>query len=83
MQRLQALARDVVDQVAHAAGVSPLVVVPRDHLHAVATDHHGAGRVHDRRERVALEVGRHQFVLFVAEISLQRPGLASPSSTPR
>ena len=40
---LQALTGDVVDQVAHAAGVSPLVVVPGDHLDAVAADHHGQG----------------------------------------
>ena len=43
----------VVDQVAYAAGVSPLVVVPGDHLHAIAADHqrHSARRRSRRRDR--------------------------------
>src|SRR5213075_3082092 len=38
----------IVDQVAHAAGVSPLIVVPGDYLHAVAADHQGRRRIYDR-----------------------------------
>src|SRR5438552_10586542 len=43
----QALTGNVVDQVADAAGVSPLIVVPGDDLDAVAPDHQGHGRIHD------------------------------------
>src|SRR5581483_7159141 len=71
---LQALARDVVDQVAHAVGVSPLIVIPGDHLHAVAADHHGPRRIDNRRAWVALEIRRHQFMLLVSQVALQRPG---------
>src|SRR5206468_1668246 len=56
--KLQALACQVVDQVAHAAGVSPLIVIPGDHLDAVAANHQGHVRIYDRGARVALEIGR-------------------------
>ena len=67
---LQTLRGQEADQVDDAVGVAPLVVVPAQHLHAVADDL-GQRRVHDRGERVALEVGADQQVLVVAQNALQ------------
>src|SRR3954471_14197145 len=47
-----------IDEVADAARVSPLVVVPRDHLDAIAGDDACQVGVHDRRPAVALKVRR-------------------------
>src|SRR6266576_1390721 len=41
-----------VDHVAHAAGVSPLVVVPGDNFHAITLDNARHGSVHDGGARV-------------------------------
>src|SRR6267142_120889 len=46
------------DHVAHAAGVSPLVVVPGDHLYAISGDNTGHGSVDDRRARVTAIIHR-------------------------
>src|SRR6185295_9654448 len=53
---LKTFARDVLDQVADAAGIAPLVVVPRKHLQHPATDHFRVFSVDDRRVGVAFEV---------------------------
>src|SRR5215468_6386066 len=45
-----------LDQVAATAGVTPLIVVPRQHLHALVADHLCILCVHNRRIRIALEV---------------------------
>src|SRR5258708_24870125 len=69
---LQAFGRHQVDQIADTAGVSPLVVIPRDHLDAIATDYQGHGRVDDGGAGVAFEIGRDQFVLLDPEVAFQR-----------
>src|ERR1700733_8041588 len=73
-KNLQALTGDVVNQVANAAGIPPLVVVPGDHLDAIAADHQRHRRIHDRRRRVAFKVQREKFNLFENQIPLERPG---------
>jgi hypothetical protein len=45
---LESLATQVINQVANAARVSPLVVVPRDDLDAIAVYHAGHGCIHNR-----------------------------------
>src|SRR5262249_54332391 len=70
-QRLQAFATQVVDQVADAAGVSPLVVVPGDDFDAVAADYHGRRRIDDRGASVAFEIGGDEFMLLETEIALE------------
>src|SRR5215831_20584369 len=45
---LKSLGAQEVDQVSYAAGIAPLIVVPRDHLHAVAAYHQRHGRIHNR-----------------------------------
>src|SRR6202521_783098 len=72
---LQAFGRHQVDQIADAAGVSPLVVIPRDNLDAVAADYQRHGRVDDGGAGVPFKIGRDQFVLLEPEITLQRARL--------
>src|ERR1019366_6195048 len=74
-QNLQAFGRHQVDQIADTAGVSPLVVIPGDHLDAVATDDQGHVRVDDRGAGVPFEIGRDQFVFLEPEVALQRARL--------
>src|SRR5438477_8675003 len=59
---LQAFRAEELDQVADAAGIPPLIVVPGDHLNAVASDDARHGRVDDGGIRIALEIRRHQFL---------------------
>ena len=70
VEGLQALLGQEADQVDDAVGVAPLVVVPAQHLDAVA-DHLGERSVDDGAALVALEVGADQLVLVVAEDALQ------------
>src|SRR5204862_1763877 len=66
---LEPLLREERAQVAHAAGVAPLVVVPGDHLDHVAADDHRAQAVDDRAVGIALEVAADERlfgVLYVA-----------------
>src|SRR5260370_35649278 len=58
LRNLQALGRHQVDQIAHAAGVSPLDVIPGDHLDAVVVHYQGHGRVYDAGAGAAFEVAR-------------------------
>ena len=67
---LQPLLGQEADQVDDAVGVAPLVVVPAEHLHAVA-DHLGQRRVDDGAALVALEVGADQQVRVDAQNALQ------------
>src|ERR1700681_3666449 len=67
---LQAFGRHQVDQIADTAGVSPLVVIPRDHLDAIAGDYQGHGRVDDGGAGIPFEIGRNQFVLLEPEVAL-------------
>src|SRR5262249_28274566 len=53
---LEALFGNKVDQVAYAARVSPLVVIPGNHLHAVPVDHAREQRVNNRRAIVTFVV---------------------------
>ena len=53
---IKALARDVLDQIAHAARVTPLVVVPRKHFQHPSANHFRVLRIDDRRVRIAFEV---------------------------
>src|SRR6266849_5586302 len=72
---LQALGCHQVDQIADTAGVAPLVVIPRDHLDAVAADHQGHGRVDDGGAGIPFKIGRDQFVFLEPEIAFQRTRL--------
>lgn len=60
----------VREEVAHTAGVAPLVVVPRDQLHEVLVERNAGVGVEDRRVVVAGEVGRDDLVLGVADDAL-------------
>src|SRR6185437_11281698 len=53
---LKSFGSDVLNQIANAARVAPLVVVPRKHFQHSATNHLCIFRVDDRRVWVALEV---------------------------
>ena len=66
------LGREELDQVAAAAGIAPLVVVPGQHLDALVADDLGVSGVDDRGIRIGLEVGRDEFFFGVAENSLHR-----------
>src|SRR5271170_6876363 len=68
---LQPFLADVVDQVMHPTGVTPLVVVPRNYLDQGSAHHEGHGRIDNRGARVSSEVSRDQFVLFVSEVALE------------
>src|SRR6266478_76142 len=59
------LGRHEFDQVAAAAGVSPLVVVPGQHLYAAVPHHFGVTSIDNRGIRVALEIRGHQLFLGV------------------
>src|SRR5271166_3060422 len=72
---LQPFSGDVMNKVADAARVSPLVVVPRDHLYAVAGHHASHEGIDDRGARVSLEVAGNQLFRRVTQKALQRPGL--------
>src|SRR4030095_13089273 len=63
----------VPDEVPHAAGVTPLVVVPGQDLHEVAVHHRGGGQIYDRRVGIAVEVHGHQFLVGGVENALERP----------
>ena len=63
--RLQPFRSNVSNHVADAARVSPLVVVPGDHLDAIAGDHAGHGRIHNGGARIAAEVNGDQLVFLV------------------
>jgi hypothetical protein len=53
---LESFASDEVDQIAHPARVSPLIVVPGDDFHQIA-NHQRAQRIYDRGAGIAAEVG--------------------------
>ena len=72
-----------LQQIDAAARVSPLVVVPRQHLDEVAVHHLGVVGVDDRRMRVAAEVDRHERRLFElqdARSAARRPPPSAPRS---
>ncbi len=73
MPGLQTFGAHEIDQIADTARVSPLVVVPGDHLNEISAHDQRHGRVHDRRAGIAPEVHRDKFILLVAEVALQRP----------
>src|SRR6185503_13626067 len=52
----QTLGRDVLNEIANTAGITPFVVVPRKHLKHPPTDHFRVLSVDDRRVRIAFEV---------------------------
>src|SRR3990170_849851 len=68
------LRRDHLDQVGASAAVTPLVVVPGDHLHEVPAEDHRARRVYDRGARVAPEVRRDERLVRHAEDPGHRAG---------
>src|SRR5262245_50876868 len=61
----------VADQVTHATGIPPLVVVPGEHLDEIAIDDGRRRQVDDRRVRVTVEVHRHQLLVGRVEDSLE------------
>src|SRR5215831_13539119 len=63
---LEAFLGQEADEIDHAVGVAPLVVVPAEDLDAVSDDL-GERRVNDGGALVALEIGADEQVLVVAE----------------
>src|SRR4051812_18629249 len=72
---LESFLRHEFDEIAHAARVSPLIVVPGDYFHAIAGNDASHERVHDRGTRVAAEVHRDQFLVGYTEYSFHCPAL--------
>ncbi|TFY55583.1 hypothetical protein EVG20_g9264 [Dentipellis fragilis] len=66
------LLRGEDEEIAHALGVAPLVVVPGDELDEVGVERDAGGRVEDGRVRVADEVGGDDRVLGVLDDALVR-----------
>lgn len=64
------LGRDVVDEVAHAAGVAPLVVVPGDELNEVGAQLDSGVGVEDRGGMAADEIGGDDELVGVVDDSL-------------
>src|SRR5262249_48793896 len=50
---LQSFLANEADQVAHATGITPLVVIPGNHFHTIPGDHSRKRRVHDRGTVIA------------------------------
>src|SRR6185437_6801361 len=67
-------AADEVNKVAHAARISPFVVVPGDDLHQVAADDAGHGRIHNGGAGIAAVVHGDQFRVLIAQVALERGG---------
>ncbi len=67
---LEALGNQEADEIDHAVGIGPLVVIPAQDLDAVAYDL-GQRRVEDGTALVALEVGADEQVFVVAEDALE------------
>src|SRR6185437_16076201 len=61
-------------EVAHPAGVAPLVVVPGDDLDAPAADDAGQFGIDDRGTLVTAEIGGHQLLVLDPEKAFHRPG---------
>src|SRR5688572_10985982 len=68
---LQSFPGDVLDEVADAAGVAPLVVVPREHLDEAAADDLGVLGVNYRGVVVLAEVHRDERLLREGEDAAQ------------
>jgi hypothetical protein len=60
----QALAANVINEIAYPAGISPLIVVPGDYLDAIACHHSGHGSVHYRGTSITFKVGGNEFVFL-------------------
>jgi len=63
---------DLLNEVKHAVGVAPLVVVPRDELDEVVVERDAGLGVEDGRVRVGDEVGRDDVLVRVREDALHR-----------
>src|ERR1044071_8537260 len=63
---------DIVHQVTYPAGVTPFIVIPRDHLDTVAIHYPGERRVHDGRALIASKVAGDQLSDFISENTLHR-----------
>src|SRR5262249_4214412 len=61
---LESFGRDVFDQIAHAAGIAPLVVIPGEDFDHLAADHFCVLGVDDRGVGVFLEIGRDERLFF-------------------
>src|ERR1039458_9722080 len=68
---LKALFHQKRDQVDHAAGVAPFVVVPGHHLQQVAVQHLGQLPVHNGTVGVMQHVGRDHSIFVVGQNALQ------------
>ena len=62
---------DIGHEISDAAGISPLVVVPGDHLEEVAAEVHRGAAIDDRGVWVAAEVRGDQRLLGVLKNALQ------------
>src|SRR5215472_7801922 len=61
------LGSEELDQVATAAGIAPLVVVPSQNFDALVADDFGVAGVDDGGVRVGFEVGRDELFFGVTE----------------
>src|SRR5581483_518640 len=66
------------DQINDAAGIAPLVVIPRENLDHVAAEDFGVFGVNDGRERVAAKIARHERLSLEAEDAFERAFSRSP-----
>src|SRR6185369_7981982 len=69
--KLQALCDEEGNEVDHAAGVAPLVVVPRDHLQEVAVQHLGQQGIDDAAVGIAQHIARNHGILGVGQDALE------------
>src|SRR6266478_3739252 len=61
-----------LDEVAAAAGVAPLIVVPSQNFYAAVADDLGVFGIDDGGIRIAFEVGGDEFLFCVTEDALHR-----------
>ena len=70
-QGLDALFHDIGEQINHAVGITPLVVIPTDEFEERRVELNRGARVEDRRILVVNEVSGNHFVIGVGKDSLE------------
>src|SRR5689334_9976285 len=70
--RSQPFLHQKLDEVPHAAGVTPLIVIPGDHLHTIASYHPGQRGIDDGGTVVAAIVHRNELLGFVSQNAFHR-----------
>src|SRR5262245_12822203 len=64
---LESFLAEEANQVAHPAGIAPLIVIPGDYFYAIAGDYAGERRVNDGGAVIAPVVHRDQLAGLIAE----------------